>query len=54
MGTHILLANAAYILQAAYVDRPGAQVQFSGILEQPGQYDIVVSSSEVAVLVLIP
>ena len=47
---HISFSNAAYILQAAYVDRPGAQVQFSGILEQPGQYDIVVSSSEAAVL----
>jgi hypothetical protein len=38
--------NAGYILQAAYVVRPGDQVQFSGTLEQSGQYTIKVSTFE--------
>jgi hypothetical protein len=38
--------NAGYILQAAYVVRPGDQVQFSGTLEQSGQYTILVSTFE--------
>ena len=38
------------LLQAAFVVQPGAQVQFSGILAQLGQYTILVSSVEVAAL----
>lgn len=38
------------LLQAAFVAQPGAQVQFSGILPQLGQYTIIVSSVEVAAL----
>jgi hypothetical protein len=36
------------LLQSAFVTQPGAQVQFSGILAQLGQYIILVSSVEVA------
>jgi hypothetical protein len=37
-------------LQVAFVGQPGAQVQFSGILEQLGQYSILVSSLGARVL----
>jgi hypothetical protein len=38
------------VLQGAFVLQPGAQVQFSGILTQPGQYTILLSSFEVGTL----
>jgi hypothetical protein len=38
------------IIQGGFVGVPGAQVQFSGILEQPGQYWIFVSSIDAGVL----
>ena len=37
-------------LQGAYVEQPGAQVQFSGTLEHPGQYTIFVSNDATAAL----
>lgn len=44
-GVLQLLDVEAVPLQAAYVFQPGVQVQFSGTLEQSGQYRILVSTS---------
>jgi hypothetical protein len=49
-ATWVELSFGEGSLQGAFVDQPGAQVQFSGTLAQPGQYTIFVSSLEAATL----
>jgi hypothetical protein len=45
-ATWVELSFGKGLLQTAFVDQAGAQVQFSGILAQLGQYTILVSNLE--------
>lgn len=49
-SAYVELSFGEGFLQGAFVGQPGAQVQFSGILAQLGQYTILVSSFEAAAL----